>query len=131
MLTTPGFKKISYSGRVGQARQLSSTALRTLYAVPSRVFRSAQNDMGLCPTAWRWAGRSTWGGRGRCAGRRARLESPGCCSLPRRRWQCRRGGRSEEHTSELQSLAYLVCRLLLGKKKKRNTIISHNTRMTG
>src|SRR2546423_6493353 len=28
-------------------------------------------------------------------------------------------GRSEEHTSELQSLAYLVCRLLLEKKKKR------------
>src|SRR2546425_6462273 len=29
-----------------------------------------------------------------------------------------RGRRSEEHTSELQSLAYLVCRLLLEKKKK-------------
>src|SRR2546423_6266927 len=31
-----------------------------------------------------------------------------------------RGGqlRSEEHTSELQSLAYLVCRLLLEKKKQ-------------
>src|SRR2546423_11903582 len=28
------------------------------------------------------------------------------------------GRRSEEHTSELQSLAYLVCRLLLEKKKK-------------
>src|SRR2546425_9935894 len=28
------------------------------------------------------------------------------------------GVRSEEHTSELQSLAYLVCRLLLEKKKK-------------
>src|SRR3989441_1888976 len=28
-----------------------------------------------------------------------------------------RGDRSEEHTSELQSLAYLVCRLLLEKKK--------------
>src|SRR3712207_7385506 len=26
------------------------------------------------------------------------------------------GGRSEEHTSELQSRQYLVCRLLLGKK---------------
>src|SRR2546425_5742576 len=26
--------------------------------------------------------------------------------------------RSEEHTSELQSLAYLVCRLLLEKKKR-------------
>src|SRR2546425_8482955 len=30
----------------------------------------------------------------------------------------RNSGRSEEHTSELQSLAYLVCRLLLEKKKK-------------
>src|SRR2546425_1066166 len=29
--------------------------------------------------------------------------------------------RSEEHTSELQSLAYLVCRLLLEKKKKTST----------
>src|SRR2546425_8161355 len=29
--------------------------------------------------------------------------------------------RSEEHTSELQSLAYLVCRLLLEKKKSRST----------
>src|SRR2546425_3886714 len=29
--------------------------------------------------------------------------------------------RSEEHTSELQSLAYLVCRLLLEKKKKTIT----------
>src|SRR2546425_6273404 len=28
--------------------------------------------------------------------------------------------RSEEHTSELQSLAYLVCRLLLEKKKKHD-----------
>src|SRR2546425_2012959 len=30
-----------------------------------------------------------------------------------------RGMRSEEHTSELQSLAYLVCRLLLEKKKQK------------
>src|SRR5258707_10261618 len=30
----------------------------------------------------------------------------------------RRGGRSEEHTSELQSRQYLVCRLLLEKKKR-------------
>src|SRR5687767_15774926 len=35
--------------------------------------------------------------------------------------RCERdGARSEEHTSELQSLAYLVCRLLL-EKKKTNT----------
>src|SRR2546425_4878666 len=31
----------------------------------------------------------------------------------------RLGARSEEHTSELQSLAYLVCRLLLEKKKNK------------
>src|SRR3712207_7408616 len=30
------------------------------------------------------------------------------------------GGRSEEHTSELQSRQYLVCRLLLEKKKNNN-----------
>src|SRR2546425_7560629 len=37
--------------------------------------------------------------------------------------------RSEEHTSELQSLAYLVCRLLLEKKKKKKNInnICNNT----
>src|SRR5205823_8174080 len=32
------------------------------------------------------------------------------------------GQRSEEHTSELQSLAYLVCRLLLEKKKKTEEV---------
>src|SRR3712207_7388747 len=37
--------------------------------------------------------------------------------------------RSEEHTSELQSRQYLVCRLLLEKKKKSNThhYSFHNT----
>src|SRR3989449_5797686 len=39
-------------------------------------------------------------------GRRRRLEAP---------------HRSEEHTSELQSRLHLVCRLLLEKKKKKNT----------
>src|SRR2546423_10599131 len=34
-----------------------------------------------------------------------------------------RGERSEEHTSELQSLAYLVCRLLLEKKKKHQSTL--------
>src|SRR5947209_12374237 len=34
------------------------------------------------------------------------------------------GVRSEEHTSELQSRQYLVCRLLLEKKKKKE-IVSH------
>src|SRR2546425_4100611 len=41
--------------------------------------------------------------------------------LPRR---AVRGQRSEEHTSELQSLAYLVCRLLLEKKKHKSLLTS-------
>src|SRR3989441_6630950 len=36
--------------------------------------------------------------------------------------------RSEEHTSELQSLAYLVCRLLLEKKKKEESPCTSLTR---
>src|SRR5205823_7649940 len=40
------------------------------------------------------------------------------------------GGRSEEHTSELQSLAYLVCRLLLEKKKKNMTTLSSPSHST-
>src|SRR5260370_24938947 len=70
----------------------------------------------------------------------------GCTALPcRRSTSSRRGcraarsnsfcpkrGRSEEHTSELQSHLNLVCRLLLEKKKNTNTTISrsneaHNT----
>src|SRR5436853_1412850 len=37
-----------------------------------------------------------------------------------------RGRRSEEHTSELQSLRHLVCRLLLEKKKKKKKTKHHN-----
>src|SRR5205823_9311031 len=54
-----------------------------------------------------------------------RQSTPRRRSAPPRRWrrssQCRT--RSEEHTSELQSLAYLVCRLLLEKKKKKKKTI--------
>src|SRR3989441_6933186 len=53
----------------------------------------------------------------RGAGHRA-ARNRGCGPAHRGRWCDHvRGGRSEEHTSELQSLAYLVCRLLLEKKK--------------
>src|SRR2546423_8064060 len=37
--------------------------------------------------------------------------------------------RSEEHTSELQSLAYLVCRLLLEKKKNKYIINTYEHRI--
>src|SRR5258707_6087831 len=37
--------------------------------------------------------------------------------------------RSEEHTSELQSRQYLVCRLLLEKKKKNKLTANHRKRL--
>src|SRR2546425_6750689 len=56
----------------------------------------------------------------RCRPARARTAGTGDRPPPR-------GARSEEHTSELQSLAYLVCRLLLEKKKKKNTRVERET----
>src|SRR3989441_4246806 len=66
----------------------------------------------------------TLGGAGGAG--RASVDSLRQCDLSRARSAVRRARcplrhqplRSEEHTSELQSLAYLVCRLLLEKKKK-------------
>src|SRR2546425_5225743 len=49
---------------------------------------------------------------------------PWCAKAPRR-GSPRASTRSEEHTSELQSLAYLVCRLLLEKKKDRGPVLVH------
>src|SRR3989441_8847936 len=54
-------------------------------------------------------------------GRAGSLHDEGARRLPRRE---RGAGRSEEHTSELQSLAYLVCRLLLEKKKKNQSTVT-------
>src|SRR5437016_8110145 len=50
----------------------------------------------------------------RARGRRQQVHRPGGGQ------QLRRSARSEEHTSELQSLTNLVCRLLLEKKKTTN-----------
>src|SRR5476651_2847875 len=43
---------------------------------------------------------------------------------------CGGGVRSEEHTSELQSRQYLVCRLLLAKKKKTLTKVAQTKKTT-
>src|SRR2546425_7469316 len=70
-------------------------------------------------------------GDGAAAGRRAgrkmgarrgdssHAQVPGRGGRGARPGAARRAHRSEEHTSELQSLAYLVCRLLLEKKKQK------------
>src|SRR5215831_20365640 len=55
------------------------------------------------------------------------FRSRGCENRQRGVWHLLpvRAARSEEHTSELQSLRHLVCRLLLEKKKKKITIMSN------
>src|SRR5258705_2598935 len=66
------------------------------------------------------SGHSAWflliGSRPRWSRVRHRMRAYTSC-WSRARWR----GRSEEHTSELQSLRHLVCRLLLEKKKKKST----------
>src|SRR2546427_5920352 len=62
-----------------------------------------------------------------CRSSPRRASRPGACSTwascsvagPSDSRPRRAGGRSEEHTSELQSQSNLVCRLLLEKKKKK------------
>src|SRR2546425_7732395 len=73
--------------------------------------------------------RSVRGGRGRGRGCADAERDASAAHPPRPVRRGDTGGRarprplrSEEHTSELQSLAYLVCRLLLEKKKNNNTM---------
>src|SRR3712207_7434605 len=71
---------------------------------------------GVAPRGWcrRRNGSLSWSTPRRRCGRRGWLRR---CRRPRRRpWSGTAGRRSEEHTSELQSRQYLVCRLLLEKK---------------
>src|SRR5438093_9556099 len=74
--------------------------------------------------------------RSRCPSAPLRVARPprraaGSASRPRASARTRRATpRSEEHTSELQSLTNLVCRLLLEKKKKKTTTPTDFTRKT-
>src|SRR3712207_8363336 len=63
-----------------------------------------------------WSRRSFWSCCCVAGSRSGRPPWSGCAAPC-----CRSSTRSEEHTSELQSRQYLVCRLLL-EKKKNNTI---------
>src|SRR3712207_7343390 len=71
-----------------------------------------------------------------CLGRQSPCPAPGLGQVAGARVERDRGRvaadvveRSEEHTSELQSRQYLVCRLLLEKKKKHNNQTYHNKQL--
>src|SRR2546425_3407552 len=83
---------------------------------------SLHDALPICPRIRQDVSRQLRDGRRnqcRIARRKTQLESKCPPSLPGQHDVLIRGDRdrSEEHTSELQSLAYLVCRLLLEKKK--------------
>src|SRR5258707_2452282 len=68
---------------------------------------------------------------GRCyAFPRWKMVRGGDRSRRSRSYSIRSSSRSEEHTSELQSRQYLVCRLLLEKKKNKLTTLSQTTYLT-
>src|SRR2546422_6027724 len=86
----------------------------------STLFPSRRSSDLCFPSAtWRKGSSTRWSRRyrERRAGPGARI--PGTATAARRR----RGDRSEEHTSELQSRLHLVCRLLLEKKKKTDETV--------
>src|SRR5437879_9550762 len=79
---------------------------RALHSFPTR--RSSDLDQQRRREYFDWARRVVDGVRGAHAGLEKAFDA---------------AYRSEEHTSELQSPMYLVCRLLLEKKKKENITI--------
>src|SRR5437016_11347387 len=76
------------------------------------LFRSARSDGLRTPPSWR---ARPIGCGCRCRGRGGRLRRATAT-------------RSEEHTSELQSLTNLVCRLLLEKKNKKTVNLTAHMR---
>src|SRR5699024_11642931 len=74
----------------------------------ARPDRAAPPHLGRGPAGTATGGGGRVPGDGRCPSRTAR-----CAGAP---------GRSEEHTSELQSRFDIVCRLLLETKKKDNNL---------
>src|SRR3989441_8452928 len=85
------------------------------------LFRSINDLHGaLEPQTWPWSGGRAVGGAPALKAWFDTLSRACHCTTLR----LDGGDRSEEHTSELQSLAYLVCRLLLEKKKKHTHQLS-------
>src|SRR2546425_5653477 len=89
----------------GDCRQCPQTAVVQRAGVSKSYLASVANRSVTCPTRLETRTKES----NMCASHWARTKPRGVMKV-----------RSEEHTSELQSLAYLVCRLLLEKKKEKD-----------
>src|SRR3989441_9189224 len=110
--TGTSWKSSSIRSRSASTTTTSSKFLRTTSGLTSKstkIKTPSTTRAGIHVSSTRHASTD------RNASGRARCASPQDLSACRRLTRTR--NRSEEHTSELQSLAYLVCRLLLEKKK--------------
>src|SRR5438270_4237789 len=106
------FALLALGGRVLGCRVLGSRVLG------SRVLGSRwRSGLGRAPT--------TGMHRGSAPARRSGVAAVLALVAVLRQRRCAGRGRSEEHTSELQSQSKLVCRFLLGKKKtERNNVFT-------
>src|SRR5205823_13394436 len=87
------------------------------HSFPTRRSSDLRTPPSSCPPSPTRSGRSRWSAAWSSPIESGWCRRNSCRNNPSSRRRSRRRDRSEEHTSELQSLAYLVCRLLLEKKK--------------
>src|SRR5690606_40586920 len=80
------------------------------------LFRSSCLPPGIRPTRWSRSQSSTQSASSSSDRTDSSIAVPTCATSDHAMRGSRDAGRSEEHTSELQSRANLVCRLLLEKK---------------
>src|SRR3712207_9038173 len=88
--------------------EIYTLSLHDALPISANFTRCAASSIGSLRRDWRW-----------CGSRSSRW----------RRWPRGSRPRSEEHTSELQSRQYLVCRLLLEKKKKIQSMMLYVEKM--
>src|SRR3712207_9319039 len=89
----------------------NDTATTEIYTLSLHDALPISTSPPSAPKAGRWSATATTTGASRAA-RWSGRRSSACSAISRPAWWTR----SEEHTSELQSRQYLVCRLLLEKK---------------
>src|SRR2546430_15914599 len=120
-----GWSQVEAAGRLKVSQSYLAMLEGGVRRITPELARRAMRVYDLAPTALAPSElnlASTQTASETLAGDLAALGYPGLAYLRPRNWKPKNPGRSEEHTSELQSQSNLVCRLLLEKKKKNKNI---------